>query len=366
MTVPVTRASSSGRWIHCPESAWLEPNYPDIEHPAAKEGTAAHEMAELILKGQHTIEELVDRQASNGIMMTGEMVPHVQMYVDHIQKRGVAYWIEEVIEIKCNVGTVTGRCDGAAFAFDETTNHLFIDDFKYGYRPVEVFKNWQQLIYAMGMFTKIGSRIQTITMTIIQPRGQHHDGPIRSWTIGAEELERYMLHLWKQLEYLNSPNRKCHTGAWCRDCKVQPHCAAAISAGMNAIDVIMKALPDTKTAKDIADLLDILTYASKTVDHLLDSVNARAEAMILNGQPIPGYGYEPGKGKRKFKNPEAAIAAAAAVGIDITNKVVCTPLEAERRGLSEMFVKQLATTPSTAPRLKKRDVSTLADRKFKT
>ena len=100
MVTPVTRASAASRWVPCPEAAWLEQQYPDITSDEAREGTASHNMSELVLTGQFTIEELVDRPASNGTIMTGEMVDHVQMYVDHVQSRGVGYWVEESISIR--------------------------------------------------------------------------------------------------------------------------------------------------------------------------------------------------------------------------------------------------------------------------
>ena len=367
LSTPVLRASAASRWVFCPEAAWLEQLYPEIEGDAAREGTAAHEMAELVLTGTvSTPEELTDRPASNGVMMTGDMLPHVQMYIDHIRSRGVAWWVEESIEIKVRDGIVTGRCDGAAFSFDEHTGMLYIDDFKYGYGPVEIFENWQQLIYAIGMYLKIGAKITHITMTIIQPRGYHHDGSIRSWTIDCNtQLQGYMHLLNDAVEAVKSLDRHCHSGPWCRYCKVLSTCPTAKAAAMNAVDVVMKALPDTDTPEQIALLMDVLTRASKTIEHTLDAINARGEALILSGQPIPGYAFVPGTGRSKFINNEQAIATAAAFGIDITDIKVCTPAEAKRRGLPDTVKKLLAITPSTAPRLVKRDASTLADKVFK-
>lgn len=365
MVGPVTRASSSGRWIPCPESAWLEPGYPDLESAAAREGTAAHEMAELVLTNQFAIEELVNRPASNGVVMTGEMVPYVQTYVDHVLSHGVGFWVEKDIVIETRVGDIPGRCDGASFGFDLTSGHLFIDDFKYGYRPVEIFENWQQLIYAIGMYLKIGPSVQTITMSVIQPRCHHHEGPVRSWTITADQLVDYMHKIVAAKEAVHSPNRQRRTGPHCRDCKALADCPAAMVAGMNAIDVTMQSLPDTKSPQEISRLLDLLTSASKTIDHLLSGVTAKAEAMIKNGQPIPDYIFEPGKGNRKFKNDDEAIAIAKALGYDITQVKAKSPYQAEQAGLPKNIVDQLTTYSSTSPKLKKRNVSLLADKYFK-
>lgn len=141
---------------------------------------------------------------------------------------------------------------------------------------------------------------------------------------------------------------------------------------MNAIDVIERALSDTKTSKQISTLLDDLKRASDTVNHLLDAVEARAVSMIATGHPIPGYGYQPGKGHRKFVDEQTAIAALGALGVNIVDDTVCSPSEAIRRvkkiGYSKKqadnIVNSLAFSPSTSPRLIKRDVSTLADKVF--
>lgn len=369
--LPVMRASAASRWVNCPEAAHLEQLYPDNEGDAAREGTAAHEMAELVLTGKFAIEELVNRQASNGVMMVDEMVDHVQMYVEHVQSRNVAYWVEESISIgggdtDAIKQPVTGRCDGAAFSFDDVTGMLYIDDFKYGKGNVEVFENWQQLIYAIGIrYGKASdSIIRNVTMTIIQPRGYHHDGQIRPWTITVDELNQYEQKLVTAVIAVLSPDRQCHTGMHCRYCKVHSFCAPAKAAGMNAIDVTMKALPDTDKPEQVSVLLDELNYASKTIKHLLDAVNARGEAMIKGGQPIPGYGVLPGLGHAKFKNEDEAKVSAAAMGVSIVEEIVITPAAAKRRGLSKEFVASLTYRPSTSPRLVKHNASTLADKEF--
>jgi len=368
MTDPITRASGAARWINCPVAPWLEPQYPNEDGEAAREGTAAHEMAELVLTGKHTIEEIIDRQASNGVMMVDEMVPAVQMYVDHIQSEGVPYWIEEsiLIESPSMPGRVPGRCDGATFNYDDATGMLGVKDFKYGFRPVEVFEWWSGIVYAIGIRQKIDRPIRGVKFTIIQPRGYHHDGPIRSWTITEDQLIGYTNHLIERMKAVHDPNRQCVTGGHCRDCKHMVDCAAAKAASMNAIDVIMSEIPHTTTPDQIAVLLDTLKRASDTVKHIHDAITARGEAMILDGHPIPGYSYEPGKGKTKFINEEQAIATAACFGVDITEVKTVTPAEAKRRKLPDAVYKSLTTIPSTAPRLVKRDASTQADKVFGT
>lgn len=364
---PVTRASAASKWWYCSEAAWLEQLYPDTQGDEAREGEAAHEMSELVLTVQFGIDELINRPASNGAMMVDEMVEHVQMYVDHVQSRGIGYWVEQEILIENPAvmpGRVTGKCDGAAFNFDEATGMLYIDDFKYGHGPVEVFENRQLLIYAIGMRYKIARVIKGVTMSIIQPRGYHHQGPIRSWTITEAELIGYEHQLIERMKAVHDPNRKCQSGLHCQHCKRLAFCETAKAAGMNAIDVIHAALPDTDTPEQVAMLMDTFTHAQKTIKHLLTAMNARGESMILNGQPIPGYGYEPGTGHAKFIDENKAKETAQTMGVSLIEEKTITPAEAKRRGLPKAIVDQQTYTPSTAPRLVKRDVSTLFKKAF--
>ena len=74
MTIPKLIANSSGRWVNCPQSPWLEPRYKSIIDNNAQEGTAAHEMAQLLLTGVVGDPiELLDRSASNGVVFTKEI-----------------------------------------------------------------------------------------------------------------------------------------------------------------------------------------------------------------------------------------------------------------------------------------------------
>ena len=94
------RASASPKWMYCGGSIPLEAQHPSSDSPAAREGTAAHQMAECVLENfVGSPEELLDRAASNGVIMIEEMIDPVMMYVDHVRSHGVNYWIEESIAI---------------------------------------------------------------------------------------------------------------------------------------------------------------------------------------------------------------------------------------------------------------------------
>ena len=82
-------ASSSKIWLSCPGAPNLWAQVP--KKPAgewAEEGTAAHELAELVLNKQPNAHWYVgkkERFEYNGIIATEEMAEHVQTYADLVR-----------------------------------------------------------------------------------------------------------------------------------------------------------------------------------------------------------------------------------------------------------------------------------------
>ncbi len=367
MSVETLRASASSRWMFCSGSVGLEANLPNVDNQSSLEGTAAHEMAEKTLKGEvsHPA-DLVNTLAANNIVMTPEMVEPVLTYVNFINSHNTAYWVEKFVELP---GTpVKGTNDSSIFNFDDINGILRGNDFKYGFGPVDIFENWQMLIYMICLVLELqnqGKTVRTIIMSIIQPRGHHHDGPIRSWTITVEQLRDYHNQLIERVNLIVSGDQTCVSGSHCRYCKALAYCDVAKAASMNAVDVIGDNLPDTETPQEIADLLRVLKRAEDMVKHTKSAVTMRAESMISKGQQIPGFAVVPGTGHRKFNDEKAAIVTAKCFGIDLTEPKIVTPAEAERRGLKRSIIDTMAFSPSTAPRLIEHDASHEINEAFK-
>ena len=76
-------ASSSARWLACPPSAVAAEAYPNEGTDYTREGTLAHEIAEVIASGGSII---LDREASErGV--TQEMIECAEGYRDYIQEQ---------------------------------------------------------------------------------------------------------------------------------------------------------------------------------------------------------------------------------------------------------------------------------------
>src|SRR5690606_30590166 len=86
-------ASGSERWLNCPGSVRLEQDFPDTTSPYAQEGTAAHELSEIMLRykteqwtKQKYSMELKKFQANNKFYCK-EMHDYIDEYTDLVMER---------------------------------------------------------------------------------------------------------------------------------------------------------------------------------------------------------------------------------------------------------------------------------------
>src|SRR5690606_13869105 len=104
-------------------------------------------------------------------------------------------------------GVADGTPDAWRYHADAATLH--VGDFKYGFRPVEVWRNAQLIVYAWTLvceLTKGGDAPQQVVLTICQPRCAHRDGTTRSWTVSASELAEVARTLAAAAQACYAPN----------------------------------------------------------------------------------------------------------------------------------------------------------------
>jgi hypothetical protein len=322
----------------CPGSAAYAAQLPDSpSSEAAKEGTAAHEAAELVLTGRvGSLEELIDRRMSNGVYVTDEMVERLNTYVSLIPQ-GAA------IEISGeHLGLFNGTPD--ATWFDETTNQLYVCDLKYGWSIVEPSNNWQLIAYAI---IAGGERFATVSLTIVQPRPYHPDGPVRTWTISGEELQHYAAQLRDTLSNLPST---LNSGSHCRYCPALTLCPAAREAAYNSVDVAHSGgALDPEDKSGVAIQLDQLERAAEIIKQRREALE---EVAIAKGG-VPGWGVEPSIGRRDWSPGLTPDTVAAMTGADITETRLVTPAQAEKRGVPRDIIDTLTYRPQRGMKLKR-------------
>ncbi len=175
--------SAAHRWISCPASVSATAGMDGGTSVFAEEGTAAHEVAAILLKralGQ-AISDAEDAtvQAAPEAMRT-----HGENYVDFVLERKGDL---DAVLVEVRVATGVRDCYGTADAIIVGPDHLHVVDLKYGQGiQVAASGNEQMMIYALGALHDYGflAEPKDVAMSIFQPRLGHLDTAI----IPAEEL----------------------------------------------------------------------------------------------------------------------------------------------------------------------------------
>ena len=125
--------SSADRWMTCPGSVALSEGYADSSSAAADEGTAAHELAERILRGAQG-DALVGLCAQNFVEWTSEMLQDVLRYTSSVQALVGAVGGALMVEQRLPISEWTGEADahGTADAVILAGTELIVADLKFG------------------------------------------------------------------------------------------------------------------------------------------------------------------------------------------------------------------------------------------
>lgn len=220
--------SATHRFMKCPGSVTLSRGVEDDESEHAARGTAAHKLGELCLLTVRDAWTFIGA-GIEGFTVDKDMADAVQVYVDWIRKefgRHLANTESTLIEHKFHAKTLHPLYYGGLDfgRVDRVKRELTIVDYKHGMGVlVEVPWNPQGLYYAAGIMEKLGlwQSVDTIRLVIVQPRGWHHAGPVREWTIGANELDGWLTN-----ELLPAMDRamtsdETVSGEHCRFCPVR-------------------------------------------------------------------------------------------------------------------------------------------------
>jgi hypothetical protein len=320
-------ASSSKRWLACPGSIALSQSIPNRGSQYAMEGTAAHQLAELCLNEEldaqyfvatSTIITVHDNGAEYPFPVTQEMADAVQVYLDYVRKDEP---FDTLVEVKFHLKELHeglfGTADCVQWFADEAK--LRVIDYKHGAgTPVEAEGNPQGMYYALGALTTLRFPARVVEIVIVQPRCPHGAGPIRSWTIGVDQLLDWQADLLdgvKRVE-MASNIRPTYSGSadteasWSAQflasgdhCKFCP--AAAVPGRCSAIAEKQQALArvefapmvDYDPAKLAQALLDMPAVEAR-IKAIREFAYAEAEA----GRAPPGWKLVEKRATRKWRD----------------------------------------------------------------
>lgn len=328
----------------------------------AREGTAAHALAELMARDQilGTVtmtalrKRLKDWREEYDILpeAEAEMMEHAQGYVDYLRER-MAEMPGSQLLLEQKLPTGVPSSWGTSDAVLVSPTDLEIVDFKYGMGVrVEAVGNPQLRLYGVGALEAYGDLlgdVQQVRCTVYQPRIHH---------LATEEISAADLRAWRDsiiptAELALGPDAPFGPSEdacrWCPaagQCKAQMEWATARDFGIQ---------PDTMTEDELAAALDQVPG--------IKAWCAAVEAYSLNrvyseGKPIPGYKVVLSGGKRSISDHAGLIEAATAIGytrdeVAVTKAKGIGELEKLLKGDFEIvaapFVKKSEGSPSLVP-----------------
>lgn len=339
-------ASTSARWMACPGSIRM---IDSLDLPAgsgetefAREGTAAHALAERCIANSTEPHQLLGVQLG-GVEVTEEMADFVSIFVDycrHLAQTATESFSEQRFSLaKLNPPeAMFGTADFVAY--DKATRTLHVVDLKYGRGVlVEVKENEQLRYYALGaaLLLDDGTRaIETVEMTIVQPRAAHPDGIIRSEKISVVDLIEWSNDLLAAARATQNPNaplaagehcRFCPAGAVCPERKKQAQAIAQVE--FETLPEVVPPAPETMPPQMVAEVIEKLPM----LEDWIASVRQFAQNKLERGESVPGLKLVAKRATRKWKDEDAVRAELAARGFvsdEIETRKIKSPAQIEK------------------------------------
>jgi len=298
-------ASGMYRWMKCPGSAQAAIGHNENTSDYAKEGSAAHKLAQDCLESGEDAWERIGNLIGPGddhgpdldkcVEVTKDMADAVQIYLNSVRQRYPDrnqgnFYVEYGFHCPTIHSLFYGQADMVFIDFED--RQLDIDDYKHGAGiVVDVQENPQMMYYAVGVLESMNlwDKIDKITIRIVQPRGWHTDGPIRAWSITTAML-------WQWMEDVLIPTMKnaetsndFHSGEHCRFCPVRYRACPQIAKDFDELEELMNLLAKKGGAKKLTNtqLGRYLTLAD-TARMIAKSANETAFARLNAGKKVPG------------------------------------------------------------------------------
>lgn len=312
-------ASGASRWLACTPSPVLEDGFGDQSSDYAREGTLAHELADLNLNlhfgliskrlYNKTLKEIKAHE-----LYSQSMPAQVEKYTDYcIEQFSAAQattkdakaFVERRVDFSHVVPEGFGTNDFSIIA-DGTVEVI---DLKYGQGlKVDADNNPQLMLYAVGAIREMDLffDMKRVRLTIVQPRLNH----ISSWEITVEDLEAWSMETVKpKAERAFAGKGKLVAGDHCKFCKVKPTCRAYEKLADKMTRKDFKK-PELMSTSEIVDTLSKMEMVSGWISSVREYLYDKA----LKGETIPGFKLVAGRSNRKWIDPDKALTTLRKLG----------------------------------------------------
>jgi hypothetical protein len=310
--------SSSKQWMLCPASVTLSRGKPRKSSIFAQEGTAAHEVAELLIKGE-PVPPYIEVEGEQ-IAVTEDMLDYVAPYVafaDMTEATASFFAVEQRVSLEAYFPMnrmpepVFGTAD--MISYHEATRKLTVADFKYGKGvKVDAKGNTQGRTYALGAAALLAAKgfllLNEIEILIFQPRVSPDPS--------KETLSRVELITWFENE-LKPAIARIGAGDTTEnpgECQFCPRIGECRSVGRKAIEESRLAFDDGKVGGVVVPEMSSLSNEeigailskAEIIENWIKGLRAEASTRIDAGQSVPGWKLVPKRAQRKWKDEEDA------------------------------------------------------------
>lgn len=324
MTGPAAHAklspSAAKRWMTCPGSVAAIASCPvqDTASEAAAEGTAAHALAEILLRERIALrgqgELLKQWQTEYGDRYdANELKAGVMPYVDYVSeawgdlggRKRARLLLEQRVHV---IDGVYGTADAVIISDKKRILHVIDLKFGRGVR-VEAEDNPQLRSYALGALrdAELEQEIEEVWMTIVQPR-HRGGGHISTAVMTAEDLHDWEEELIIAAGAADDPDApRVPSEDGCRFCPAAPWCPERAAEVAEVVGLV----GDREPAEQV------LSYAPSVLGQAMDVVESvegwckavRREALRQAGteEGLPGWHLKTGRTRRSV-TAEAAQA----------------------------------------------------------
>ena len=298
------------RWATCPASVKLSEGLPNPSSPYAAEGTIAHELCEIFLLDRTIVPESMigkNIEPHPEIEITQNMIDAVMIYVNYVEKEGKNkdVSLEERVTLDHIDGELYGTNDCVIY---EEFGELHVIDYKHGQGyAVEARENKQLLYYASG--AGAGLDYNSVRLTIVQPRCDHPDGPIRSWVTTPDRIKQFESELKSavaETRKKEAPFKPSDKG--CKWCLAKAICPALKSKALvmakdQFAEVVELPKPHAMTKEEISKTLK----NSSLIKSWVESVEKYAKVAAESGVELEGYKLVKAKKNRKWTDESALV-----------------------------------------------------------
>lgn len=315
-------SSSANRWMNCTGSVFYIDQLPEQEESdAAKEGTTAHELAEVFLDQFLNYKLNGESKTINTSKYSEEMVEGAEFYTQKIWKElldesitSKGYGMEEkfYIDEALHMGGIVDFY--SVFINDQGKRTLVSADYKFGYHEVEAKNNAQLAFINVAIRKELqrnGKDIDLAISAIIQPRLTDEKKRFKKEKFTAKQLDTWEKKFYKAAEAIFVKKQaRFKVGSWCKFCPAKAICSTynkkmSEHQALKLIDPDEVKLPAPESLSPDALIKIVKNY--DTVKDFIDACYTFALNAMKKGKKYKGLKLVEGRSRRKWVADEDRI-----------------------------------------------------------